>query len=133
MKATIITSKHYKSIFSSRVSSQSWPFWRFPLQLGLLLCPLLLGAPQGWAQPGAIASSIWSSTNVPVTITVPDSGAVELGLRFRSAVDGNITGIRFYKSSSNAGLHVGNLWTSNGTPLGSVPDGLPPTVTTGGM
>ena len=46
----------------------------------------------------------------------PDS-AVELGVQFRSAVAGSITGIRFYKATANTGTHVGNLWTTNGTLL----------------
>jgi hypothetical protein len=28
-----------------------------------------------------------------------------------------ITGVRFYKSSANTGMHVGNLWSSTGTLL----------------
>ena len=46
----------------------------------------------------------------------PDS-AVELGVKFRSDVAGTITGIRFYKASTNTGTHVGNLWSSTGTLL----------------
>jgi hypothetical protein len=46
----------------------------------------------------------------------PDS-AVEVGVKFRADVNGLITGIRFYKASTNTGTHVGNLWTSTGTRL----------------
>jgi hypothetical protein len=50
-----------------------------------------------------------------------DDNAVELGLKFRSDVDGLITGVRFYKGgAANGGPHVGHLWTSAGTLLGSV-------------
>jgi hypothetical protein len=42
---------------------------------------------------------------------------VELGVKFQSDVNGSITGIRFYKASTNSGTHVGNLWTSTGTLL----------------
>jgi Domain of unknown function (DUF4082)/Bacterial Ig-like domain len=50
-----------------------------------------------------------------------DGAAVELGLKFRSEVDGLITGVRFYKGgAANGGPHVGHLWTSAGTLLGSV-------------
>ncbi len=48
----------------------------------------------------------------------PDS-PVELGISFRSDVNGYITGIRFYKGSNNTGTHAGNLWNSTGTLLGS--------------
>ena len=43
-----------------------------------------------------------------------EPGAAELGVKFRSDVDGYITGVRFYKSSSNTGTHLGNLWSSTG-------------------
>jgi hypothetical protein len=38
-------------------------------------------------------------------------------VKFRSDVNGKITGIRFYKASTNTGTHVANLWTSSGTLL----------------
>jgi len=44
-------------------------------------------------------------------------GAVELGVKFWSDVNGSITGIRFYKASTNTDTHVANLWTSSGTLL----------------
>jgi Domain of unknown function (DUF4082) len=45
---------------------------------------------------------------------------VELGVKFRSEVSGFITGLRFYKSPRNTGVHVGSLWTAEGTWLASV-------------
>ena len=42
---------------------------------------------------------------------------MELGVRFTSDVDGLITGIRFYKSSTNTGTHTGTLWSNTGTML----------------
>ena len=36
-------------------------------------------------------------------------------------MNGYITGLRFYKGATNVGAHIGNLWTSTGTLLGSVP------------
>jgi hypothetical protein len=38
-------------------------------------------------------------------------------VKFTSSSNGQITGIRFYKSSANTGTHVGNLWSSTGTLL----------------
>lgn len=61
--------------------------------------------------------TIWSASTVPV---VKDGGAdspVELGVKIRSDVNGSITGIRFYKASTNTGTHIANLWTSTGTLL----------------
>ena len=63
--------------------------------------------------------SIWPSTATPGTSSAPDTSAVEVGVKFRSEVAGYITGIRFYKGSRNTGTHVGNLWTTGGTKLGS--------------
>jgi len=40
-------------------------------------------------------------------------------VKFRSDVNGYVTGIRFYKAAGNTGTHVGNLWTSTGTLLAS--------------
>jgi hypothetical protein len=41
-------------------------------------------------------------------------------MKFRTDVAGVITGVRFYKSSTNTGVHVGNLWSSTGTLLATV-------------
>jgi hypothetical protein len=43
--------------------------------------------------------------------------AVNLGVQFKAASSGNITGIRFYKESDNTGTHTGALWTASGTLL----------------
>ena len=42
---------------------------------------------------------------------------MELGVKFRTDVDGFITAVRFYKGANNTGTHVGNLWTSGGALL----------------
>jgi WD40 repeat protein len=61
--------------------------------------------------------SIWPSTVTPTNPSNPDTAAVEVGVKFRSDVNGFITGIRFYKGSGNTGTHVGTLWSSTGTLL----------------
>ena len=61
--------------------------------------------------------SVWPGTAVPGLVDGGPDSAVELGVKFRSDVNGNITGIRFYKASTNTGTHVANLWTSSGTLL----------------
>ncbi len=48
-----------------------------------------------------------------------DSSSVEVGVKFSSEMAGTITGIRFYKATTNTGTHVGSLWTSTGTLLAS--------------
>ena len=40
-----------------------------------------------------------------------------MGVKFRSEVNGYITGLRFYKGVANTGTHIGHLWASNGTLL----------------
>ncbi|HEV7173542.1 DUF4082 domain-containing protein, partial [Pedococcus sp.] len=63
--------------------------------------------------------SIWGTSSAP---TKSDSGtatAVEVGVKFKSDVSGKVTGIRFYKASTNTGTHVGNLWTASGTKIAS--------------
>ena len=47
----------------------------------------------------------------------PDPAAIEVGVKFRADVNGYIKGIRFYKSTSNTGTHVGTLWSSTGQQL----------------
>jgi O-glycosyl hydrolase len=47
------------------------------------------------------------------------AGGVELGLKFRSDVAGNITGVRFYKGSLDTGTQTGQLWSSTGQLLAS--------------
>ena len=61
--------------------------------------------------------SIWSNTTAPVVADGGPDSAVELGVKFKSDVAGTIKGIRFYKATANTGVHIGNLWTSNGTQL----------------
>ncbi len=73
-------------------------------------------APQG---TGVCATpcSLWDDETAPGLLQDPDTSAVELGVKFQSDVDGFITGIRFYKSSTNTGTHMGRLWTIDGTLL----------------
>jgi WD40 repeat protein len=67
------------------------------------------------------ASSLWPTNPTPALVTDPDTASVELGVKFRSSVNGFICGIRFYKGSANTGTHTGKLWSSTGTLLASAP------------
>ncbi|XAS70624.1 DUF4082 domain-containing protein [Micrococcaceae bacterium Sec5.1] len=60
--------------------------------------------------------SVFGQT-VPAIQDSGDGGAYEMGLRFSPSVDGFITGVRFYKSGSNTGVHTGSLWSSSGERL----------------
>jgi len=79
-----------------------------------------LAAPVSWSFTVASAGcpcSIWPSSTVPNNTSSSDNAAIELGVKFRTDVDGLITGIRFYKGSGNTGTHTGSLWTTGGTRL----------------
>jgi Domain of unknown function (DUF4082) len=75
-------------------------------------------------QPSPVTSSstsFWTTAAVPSTPAFAgDSAAVTLGLQFSSDVAGSITGVRFYKGSSNSGPHVATLWSSTGSKLAEV-------------
>ncbi|WP_203030690.1 DUF4082 domain-containing protein [Frankia nepalensis] len=72
-----------------------------------------------WASSPDGLYSLWSDTTTPGTVDAGDPGAVELGVKFTASVNGQIAGIRFYKSAANTGSHVGTLWDGSGTPLAS--------------
>ena len=38
-------------------------------------------------------------------------------MKFQTSVAGTVSGIRFYKSSQDTGIHTGELWSSTGTLL----------------
>ncbi len=66
------------------------------------------------------ASALTELANAPALVgPVNDPSPVELGVKFQTAAAGSVTGIRFYKNPWNTGTHVGNLWSSTGTLLGS--------------
>jgi hypothetical protein len=72
------------------------------------------------------AASIWPNSTVPGLVDAGPDSSVELGVKFMADVSGTVTGIRFYKASTNTGTHIGNLWScgnatcSTGTNLRSV-------------
>jgi methionine-rich copper-binding protein CopC len=83
----------------------------------------LIAQPFTWSfsTGNAIAgATIWAGTTTPALADTSDASAVEVGVKFRSDVAGVITGLRFYKGPQNTGTHVGHLWSSTGTLLGSV-------------
>jgi hypothetical protein len=61
--------------------------------------------------------TIWPSTATPAVAADSDTSAIELGVKFKADVNGQITGIRFYKGSGNTGTHTGTLWSSTKTKL----------------
>jgi hypothetical protein len=61
------------------------------------------------------------TTQLPTRQTVNDHvlGGLEIGVKFQTAVAGDITGIKFYKTAGNDGTHTAQLYTANGTLLAS--------------
>jgi hypothetical protein len=80
-----------------------------------------LAADKTWSFTTAAAPppsvSIWSASATPAAIEMNDPNAVELGLKFRSDVNGTVRGVRFYKGRATTGTHTGSLWSSTGTRL----------------
>lgn len=64
--------------------------------------------------------SLWSNTTTPSKKTVTDNRAAELGVKFKADMDGTVSAVKFYKGSSNTGVHTGSLWTSTGALLATV-------------
>ncbi|MFN8291837.1 MAG: DUF4082 domain-containing protein [Chitinophagaceae bacterium] len=71
--------------------------------------------------PVSSSVSIWNNSTTGGEPTATDNGAVELGVKFRSTMNGTITGIRFYKrvQQPNGATYTGRLWAANGTLLGT--------------
>lgn len=59
------------------------------------------------------------TTQLPAVVDATDNSAYELGTRFVSTQEGRITHIKFYKALSEAGTHIGRIWSSAGVLLGS--------------
>jgi hypothetical protein len=63
--------------------------------------------------------TIWTPASNPTNADAGADSPVELGVLFKSDVNGTVSGIRFYKSAANTGTHIGSLWSSTGTLLSS--------------
>jgi hypothetical protein len=57
---------------------------------------------------------LWSADAVPAVVAHSDNQAVELGIKFRIVSPGFISGVRYFKSSKNTGMHLGSLWQGDG-------------------
>lgn len=67
--------------------------------------------------PYTCPCSLFASASTPAVMDSTDPNSVELGVRFVPAVNGSVTGIRFYKGATNTGTHTGTLWSNTGTAL----------------
>ena len=84
-----------------------------------------MAAPYSWifttaAAPAPCPCTVFSATSVPAVAAENDINAVEVGMKFRSDIAGTVTGVRFYKGTTNTGTHTGHLWSATGTLLASV-------------
>jgi methionine-rich copper-binding protein CopC len=65
----------------------------------------------------ACPCSLFSSATVPTVVSTNDPNPYELGVKVTPAANGTITGVKFYKSAQNTGVHTGSLYASDGTVL----------------
>lgn len=87
---------------------------------GLAVAGVVVSTVVAAALPAQSAEvGFWASSVVPANRSASDTAAVEVGMKFRSAVEGRVVGVEFYKGASNTGTHVGSLWSSSGTRLAS--------------
>ena len=70
----------------------------------------------GSTNPGP---SLFSSSSAPAQTALNDGQPLEVGMKFRSSVAGQITALKFYRSSADTGTDLLDLWTSSGTKLAS--------------
>jgi hypothetical protein len=86
--------------------------------------PTATPTPAPIATPAPTAAATTQSlfkNQTPAQLRNSDGASVnyELGLRFSSKANGRIESIRFYKSASETGTHVGRIWSSTGALLAS--------------
>jgi hypothetical protein len=72
-----------------------------------------LAAP-GTPLPPVVNASIYGAYS---TTSLWNDSSVELGIKFKSDVDGKITGVRYYKVAGCAAATTGSLWAMDGTQL----------------
>jgi hypothetical protein len=76
-----------------------------------------VGSTQSAASATVTPANTLFDLGTPSTIDAGDTSAIELGVKFKSDVGGQVTGVRFYKAAANTGTHLGSLWSAGGTLL----------------
>jgi VCBS repeat-containing protein len=69
---------------------------------------------------GPSYTTLFPGSATPAIVNTTDASAVELGVKFESSVAGTVSGIRFFKSDQDTGVHTGELWSSTGVELATV-------------
>lgn len=77
-------------------------------------------APADPANPGACPCGLYPSNEVPAVPAIEDGLPVTLGTSFSSAVPGELTGLKFYRSPGESGTNQGWLYSVAGEVLGEV-------------
>ncbi len=67
--------------------------------------------------PGNCPCRLYDDSDSPAAAPENDRERLQLGVAFRSGVNGVISGVRFYKAAANTGQHEIALWTADGTRL----------------
>ena len=88
--------------------------------IGVLAVILMSASAFIYTQAAVKTYSIWSNNDTPKVIRQDDPLSVELGLKFQTKEAGQVTGVKFYKSEQNVGVHTGTLWTKRGKKLATV-------------
>ena len=68
---------------------------------------------------GTPTTSLFSASNTPAGINNNDGTPLEVGMKFQSSVAGQITALKFYRSPSDTGSDLLDLWAATGTKLAS--------------
>ena len=68
---------------------------------------------------GSSAPSLFTASNTPAQTNLNDGPQLEVGVKFQSSVAGQITALKFYRSPSDTGSDLLDLWTATGTKLAS--------------
>jgi len=104
--------------------SASYPAWaQVAVSItGIVSETGVAGSDAGWSFTAVGSSTIVSLNGAatPAQAESSDSASVELGMAFKSAVPGKVTAIRFFKSATNTGTHIGSLWGPDGQRLAQV-------------
>lgn len=57
------------------------------------------------------------SCQTPSVVDFTENRPYELGLKFKSSKNGRIVGIRYWKATSESGIHIGRIWNQEGIEL----------------
>lgn len=90
---------------------------RYSYQLSDGTNPPVLGTVNITVAPSSANVSLFSVSDLPANMGDSDASSVNLGVRFTASTSGLVTGLKYYKSATDTGTHVGSLWTSTGTLL----------------